>query len=239
MMGEKIMNKQVLFETLKQGDLEHMISPYISIDQYTSKINNDNITIAIFCNERAVANDLYSFLEKMYVIEIKDIEISSSMTEDNKYILFVEFERNQQFPEMIVDFVDSINFLINKEISDWEFITFGMDKKDKFNMENIKENVRLVKMDGLKDKENIDQQNKKEVKQESVEYSDGFITRKYLDEGVIDLETFEKIVENAKDFDTKSLDKEILEHNHPGVDVIEIDDCCYILGNEIRKLRML
>lgn len=223
------MNKQVLFETLKQGDLEHMISPYISIDQYTSKINNDNITIAIFCNERAVANDLYSFLEKMYVIEIKDIEISSSMTEDNKYILFVEFERNQQFPEMIVDFVDSINFLINKEIGDWEFITFGMDKKDKFNIENIKENVRLVHLDNSTE----------EIKKETVEYSKDMLNRQYLDEGFIEIDEFERIIETANELNENSLDMEILEYNNPGAEVITTDTHCFIIGDKIRKLKVM
>lgn len=229
------MNKFKLFESLKQGDLEYLVSPYVSIDQYTSKINNDNITIALFCNEREVANDLYTFLEKMYVIEIKDIEVSSSMTEDNKYILFVEFERNQQFPELLVDVIDSINFLINKELKDWYFVTFGMEKKDNLTIENLESNVRLVQMKTDTDDKNI----KNEIKQESIEYSKDMITRKYLDEGYISIDEFEKLIESTIDFNENTLDKEIIEYNNPGCDVVTLDDCCFIIGDKIKKLRML
>ena len=70
-------------------DLKYLVSNYISIDQYTSKLDDDNITVAFFCNEKEVAEDLRDFIEKIYYIEIRDIEISDSLTEDNKYILFL------------------------------------------------------------------------------------------------------------------------------------------------------
>ena len=87
---KKHKTKEQLAESLRQNDLEYLISPYVSVDQYTSKLSEDNITIALFCNEREVASDLLDFLEKMYFVEIRDIEISDSLTEDNKYILYVE-----------------------------------------------------------------------------------------------------------------------------------------------------
>ena len=81
----------MLTEGLRAKDLQWMVSNYVSIDQYTSKLDDDNITVAFFINERDAADDLRDFIEKVYYIEIRDIEISDSLTDDNKYILFVEF----------------------------------------------------------------------------------------------------------------------------------------------------
>ena len=90
----------MLTEGLREKDLQWMVSNYVSIDQYTSKLDDDNITVAFFINERDAAEDLRDFIEKVYYIEIRDIEISNSLTDDNKYILFVEFERNINFPKI-------------------------------------------------------------------------------------------------------------------------------------------
>ena len=48
---------KILNENLRRNDLEYLVSPYISIDQYTSKIKPDNITVAFFCNQLDVATD--------------------------------------------------------------------------------------------------------------------------------------------------------------------------------------
>ena len=78
----------IVNEGLRIKDLQYLVSNYVSIDQYTSKLDDDNITIAFFCNEKEVAEDLRDFIEKIYYIEIRDIEISDSLTDDNKFILF-------------------------------------------------------------------------------------------------------------------------------------------------------
>ena len=233
------MNQFKLFEGLRAGDLEYVVSPYVSIDQYTAKLNDDNIVIAFFCNEREVANDLYLFLEKLYVIEIKDIEISDSLTEDNKYILFVEVDRNQKFPELLLDIIDSINFLINKEVKDWDFVTFGMKKKNTLSIENIRKSVRLTHLETPIEEDKMKQEMKQEIKQESIEYSmDGF-SKKFIDEGYISERKMIKILESCEDFNEDSLEKELVEYNNPGAEIITADEHCFIIGDKIRKLRMM
>ena len=131
----KISNR--LTEGLRENDLEHLISPYVSIDEYTSKISDDNITIAFFCNEREVGADIIDFLEKMYFMDIRDIELADTLTEDNKYIIYVELDRSQVFPKVIIDMIDSINFLINKKMKDWDFKTLNMSTKLPITKENL------------------------------------------------------------------------------------------------------
>lgn len=225
-----MMNKCKLIEELRPNDLEYMISPYVSIDQYTAKLNVDNIVIALFCNDRDATQDLYSFIEKTYVFEVKDIEISDTLTEDNKYILFVEFERNQQFPEVLVDVIDSVNFLINKKMEDWYFVTFGMDKKEKLSIENIRKNVRLTK---------TLENNINDIKQETVTYSNNMFSKMFLDEGYISEKEMIKILENSKSFNEDTLELEILEYSNPNAEIITADEHCFIIGDKIRKLRMM
>lgn len=134
----------MITEGLRPNDLEYLVSNYISVDQYTSKLDDDNITVAFFCNEMDVANDLRDFIEKNFYIEIKDVEISDSLTEDNKYILFVELERNINFPKLLMNIIDSVDNVTNN--SNWAFKTFGMDKKLPLTLDNIQQYVRLSKL---------------------------------------------------------------------------------------------
>lgn len=235
------MNNKVLTENLRRNDLEYLVSPYVSVDQYTSKIKPDNITVAFFCNQLDVANDLVNYLERLYPIELSDIEISDTLTEDNKHIVYVELERNTVFPKVLMDIIDSINFLINCDIDDWDFVTFGMDKKQKLSLDAIKENVRLVPLETTQEesiavKEKEQEEAKEEVKQESVQYSKDGITRTYLDEGNISKEELDKMIEESESLNENSLDKEILEYNFPEYQVITADDKAFIIGKTIRKL---
>lgn len=234
---------KVLAENLRRNDLEYLVSPYVSIDQYTSKIKPDNITIAFFCNQLEVAEDLVDFLEKLYPIEISDIEIADTLTEDNKNIVYVELERNQLFPKVLVDILDSINFLINCTIDDWDYITFGMKEKAKVSYESIQENVRLVPLEISNDesveikKEDKTEEPEEQTKVESVQYSKDGINRTYLDEGVITKEELDKIITESETLNENSLDKEVLEYNFPECEVITTDNNVFVINGEtIKKL---
>ena len=105
----------IINEDVKMNDLEHLVSNYISVDQYTSKVDEDNITVAFFVNERDAMEELKDVIEKMYFIELRDIEMSESLTSDNKYLLFVELERNVSFPKILMDMIDTVNFVTNNK----------------------------------------------------------------------------------------------------------------------------
>lgn len=234
---------KVLNENLRQNDLEYLVSPYVSIDQYTSKIKPDNITVAFFCNQLDVAKDLVDFIEKLYPIEIADIEIADTLTEDNKNIVYVELERNQLFPKVLIDILDSINFLINCDIDDWDYITFGMKQKEKVSYDSIKENVRLVPLE-MNDEEEIEikkadnEEEPEEQTSESVQYSKDGINRTYLDEGFISKEEFTSIVKESESLNENSLDKEVLEYNFPESEVITTDENAFVITDDkIRKLK--
>lgn len=214
-----------LSENLKPKDLKYLVDTYVSIDQYTSKLDSDNITIAFYCNEKEAADDLSDFIEKMYFTEIRDIEISDTLTKDNQYIVYIEFERNDMFPKTVIDIVDSVSYLTDNK--DWTFETIDVDGSYELNEDNIRKYVRLEKY--------IESAGKKEEKvKESVQYSKDNLTRTYLDEGYISEEDFNKYIDKCENLNENTLDKEIVEYNLPGNEVITADNKIFVVGDKIK-----
>ena len=216
-----------LSENLKPKDLKYLIDTYVSIDQYTSKLDSDNITIAFYCNEKEAADDLLDFIEKMYFTEIRDIEVSDTLTEDNQYILYVEFERNEMFPEIVIDIINSVSYLTDNK--KWSFETIDTEGSFELNEDNIRKYVRLEKY--------IEGENKEEVKEkvkESVQYSKDNLTRNYLFEGVVSEEEFNNIISKCESLNENTLDKEILEYNLPEKEIITADNKIFVIGDDIR-----
>lgn len=226
-----------IIEGLRQNDLKYLVSNYISIDQYTSKLDDDNITVAFFCNEKEVAEDLRDFIEKVYYIEIRDIEISDSLTDDNKFILFVEFERNINFPKILMDMIDSVNKVSgNKE---WKFKTFGMTDKEDLNSETLKAHVRLSKYrnsvneeETLKDKKEEEKEEKK-IQKESLQpmiVDDMGWKRKYLPEGYITQDELDEYIAESETLNSRdSREIFLIESSYPGYEVITTDTNVFLV----------
>jgi hypothetical protein len=218
-----------LQENLRMGDLKLLVDTFISVDQYTSKLDADNITVAFFCNEKPVAEDLLDFIEKTYYVEIRDIELADTITKDNKFIVFVEFERNGQFPLLLCDMLESLSFLVNR--TDWTFKTFGNDKEMPVSVDELKKSVRLTKYAPKKQ-----EVKNKEVKEHKtpIQYSKGNLTRTYLDEGYVSEEEFNTFIESCESLNENALDKEVIEYNMPGCEVITTDNKVFVVGDKIR-----
>lgn len=229
----------IVNEGLRINDLQYLVSNYVSIDQYTSKLDDDNITIAFFCNEKEVAEDLRDFIEKIYYIEIRDIEISDSLTDDNKFILFVEFERNINFPKMVMDMIDSVNKVTGNK--DWKFKTFGMNDKEELTIENLKANVRLSKYrDSVNEEETLKdmkEEEKEEAKKEKVKESfqpfvinDRGWKRQYIPEGYITQEEFDNYISESETLNSRDT-REIylIECSYPEYEVVTTDTNVFLI----------
>lgn len=237
----------MLTEGLREKDLEYLVSNYVSIDQYTSKLDDDNITVAFFINEKDAAEDLRDFIEKVFYIEIRDIEISDSLTDDNKYILFVEFERNINFPKILLDMISSVTNVTNNK--DWKFKTFGMNDKADLTIENIKNNVRLSKIrsnvnndeEELKSKEKSieNTENKKVEESFKININDRGWKRTYLPEGYISQEEFDAILNESETLNSRdSSELYLIENQYPEYEVITTDANVFLIkGDKILKFK--
>lgn len=218
-----------LCEDLREKDLANLISSYVSVDEYTSKIDEGNITVAFFVNELDAAEELEDFIEKFYYIEIRDIEISDSLTDDNKYIIFVELERNDSFPKIFLDMIDTINYVADNK--DWNFSTYQMNKPVELSLANIRKYVRLSK---LRDTANVDEkENNQEEVQESYQpflVNDNGWIRKYTPKCYITEDELEKIIESSETLNSRD-DGEVslLENAFPGYEVITTDKNVFLI----------
>lgn len=113
----------------------------ISVDEYTSKIDKDNITIALYVSDKLAVKELKDYIEKYYLTIIKDIEISDTITDSGNSILFVEIERNEEFPKILCDMMDTIGLLCDNE---WKFTYSKKSNPVELSLENIQKFIRLT-----------------------------------------------------------------------------------------------
>lgn len=133
--------KRKLSEGLHQGDLRDLVLPVISVDEFDSKIDEEAIVVAFFVNDDLPAKDLMFFIEQSYV-ELLDTEVSPAPNEEGYFLVFVEFLRNDEFPEILVNLLNSLNGLT--KIKKWKFKPYKYDAAMDATEENIKKSVRLT-----------------------------------------------------------------------------------------------
>lgn len=97
---------------MRTGDLAHMISDLISIDEYESKITvEDAIVVAFYCKEYDAAADLNRFIQRSNV-DVLETEISHSPTQEGFYVVFVELNRTSDFPDTVIRLLDHLEPLV-------------------------------------------------------------------------------------------------------------------------------
>ena len=112
--------RQQFNENIEYGDLKRLIHPQLHIDQYKSKMGNDDevCVLSFLVRDKEPSNDLVSFIEKGYPW-VLDADVSSGEKEDGKYLVFVETERRLDLPEQIVHMIEDILNLTEQTIEEW------------------------------------------------------------------------------------------------------------------------
>jgi hypothetical protein len=123
-----------LFEGMRGGDLEDLVLPMISVDEYESKIDDEAIVIAFYVSEQGAAEDLNRFLQRSPV-ELIDTEISPAPDSKGYYMVFVELLKNNTLPENITLILEEVAPLANIEA--WKMQLRGHDDLVPFSEEDI------------------------------------------------------------------------------------------------------
>ena len=208
-----------LTEGVRQGDLEYMVSQFISIDQYSTKINNDNIVVSFFVKEQDAATDMGDFLSKNFFDIINDIEVSDSPTCNGDYQVFLEMERNKYFPEKLCKITKILELLTGEQ--DWCFKTF----KTEHSLPLTKENLKLAVDLHIEDK--------------TEESKDGIIDVpmfgkiKHFKVKRISKYRFEQAIITSEDFnETPTTEYTEISRNFPQYEVALVDGEIYLLKGE-------
>ncbi len=109
-------------EGLKAGDLEGVVSPRFSVDQYKSKMGEDKniLVLGFVVDSLAPAKDLERFAETGYA-EILDADATPGTMEDGKHRVFVEFARDENVSSHILRFIEDLKKLTNIETFEFTY----------------------------------------------------------------------------------------------------------------------
>lgn len=152
-----------LHEGLKSHELDYLILPLVSIDEYKSKIDDRKaIVVGFYVTESDPANDLATFIEKGST-PVLDTDVSPAPTIDGYYLTFVEIDRNKKFPNIMMEIIKEINNITN--IKNWEFSPYGSKETDNYELteENIKKYVNLDP-DSIEIDDDIEDENTENIK---------------------------------------------------------------------------
>lgn len=101
---------EFIFEGLRKNDFLFMIDEIISIDRKESKFGEKYITVSIRTFDKEVADEISRFL-KICCKYVFDAEVSEINDEEGYYHIFIDVERNEDFPENLFDMLEKVTLL--------------------------------------------------------------------------------------------------------------------------------
>lgn len=137
-------NKNNLFEGLQEHDLDDLVLPLLSIDEFESKIDDDALVVAFYVQDQEPASDLNHFIQKGSV-RFLDTDVSPAPDENGYFLVFVEFVRQPRAASDIISLVESMTNLTNVE--EWSFKPYHHNKVLPLTEENIKKTIDLKNPD--------------------------------------------------------------------------------------------
>lgn len=98
--------------SLKENDLAGVLLPKLSIDEFEPKTGEkENISVlGFYVAEESAGEDLANFINKS-TFNYRDVEVSPNPTEDNEFMVFVEFDRDEKLIPTIMELVNDISHI--------------------------------------------------------------------------------------------------------------------------------
>lgn len=116
-----------LNEGLKELDLQDLILPLVSVDEYESKIDEEAIVVAFFVQDSDPAQDLNRFIQKS-AISLLDTDVSPAPNEDGYFLVFVEFLREPGFIRKLMEIIETLEGLTGLKQEQWKFKPYGYEE---------------------------------------------------------------------------------------------------------------
>lgn len=120
-MNKNLSAQPPLFEALQYKDMEGIIKPTIHVDEFASKMGDDDdiIVVSFFVRNKQAAEDLSLWFEKGYDW-ILDAEISPGEIKPGRFLVYIEMRRRSSAASQINQMLDDLNTLTEFEnSSDW------------------------------------------------------------------------------------------------------------------------
>ena len=124
-----------LQEGMRGGDLEDMVLPLISVDEYESKVDKNAIVFAFYVNDIEAAMDMNRFIQKSPAM-ILSTEVSPAPDQNGFYMVFFEFLKNDRLAQNVREVLDEIEPLTNN--AGWQLRIRGVDRLVPFSVAALK-----------------------------------------------------------------------------------------------------
>jgi hypothetical protein len=107
-----------LFESLGFKDLDGLLKPTIHVDEFSSKMGDDDdiIVISFFVRDQQAAKDLMMWFEKGYDF-VLDADRSPGEIRPGRYLVYVEIRRRSTAGSNVEQLLDDLNTLTEFEDS--------------------------------------------------------------------------------------------------------------------------
>lgn len=131
-----------LIEGMHASDLDDLVLPLISVDEYESKVSNNAVVLGFYVQDKNAANDLNRFIQKS-AISLLDTDISPAPDQHGFFLVFLEMMVNDRLGENVASILDEISTLAN--IDEWKIRvrkTEGLLPFSPKNLENALEKAR-------------------------------------------------------------------------------------------------
>ena len=125
---------RILFEGMWANDLEDLIQPIVSIDEYESKVDDDAVAIAFYVGDKDAADDLNRFIQKS-AVPLIDSDVSPAPDQRGFYLVFAEIAANDRMAGNIAHICEEVGQLSG--ITDWKMSIRGLTKTVKFDIKKI------------------------------------------------------------------------------------------------------
>ena len=126
--------------TVKYGEMENLVNPIISIDQYKPKIGESSETVVVafeVFNERG-ANDLSNLIETD-ITESLDVDTSQGPNNNGNYLVFVAFTRDENLHKNIKEIMKCVSNVT--QITEWQYEYYKGDTTQDLNEDNLSNTV--------------------------------------------------------------------------------------------------
>lgn len=139
-MRRHLLAFKFLAEGMREGDLADLVLPLISVDEYASKVDQEEaIVFGFYVHDKNAANDLNRFLQKS-AVPILDTEVSPSPDQHGYFMVFVELMKNSRLAENVADILAEMKGLV--DIDEWQMRLRDQDDLVPFSTEALAQAMR-------------------------------------------------------------------------------------------------
>lgn len=109
--------------SLEYKDLEGLVKNSIHVDEFASKMGDDDdiIVVSFYVRDRAASEDLVHWFEKGYDF-ILDADASPGELKPNRFLVYIEMRRRNAAARHIQEILSDMNTLTEFEPDDWTIV---------------------------------------------------------------------------------------------------------------------